>query len=65
MLDSVAAVGKPFALVSQAFGGGENWERAPTPGVSWNLGWYTGRTRREGVHVGCGGRGYELSWLSV
>jgi hypothetical protein len=31
LLDELAAVGKPFALVPQAFGGGEWWWRTPTP----------------------------------
>lgn len=30
-VDEVAAVGKPFLTVVQSFGGGEAWERAPTP----------------------------------
>ena len=32
-VDEVAAVGKPFLTVVQSFGGGEAWERAPTPQV--------------------------------
>ena len=30
----LVATGKPFFIVVQAFGGGELWERNPTPAVS-------------------------------